>query len=31
VPWTPFCIQCREITGRSDSADNPEEVLLGAA
>ena len=31
APWTPFRIQCQEITDRSDSADNPEEVLLGAA
>lgn len=31
VPWKPFCIHCQEIADRSDSADNPEEVLVGAA
>ena len=33
VPWTPFCMQCQEIAGRSrfDSADILGELVAGAA
>jgi hypothetical protein len=33
VPWTPFCIQCRELADRSqsDSADNLDKLLVNAA